>query len=165
MIRKCTNSDNDVVLEIINDGARAYKGVIPGDCWHEPYMSRAQLEKEIAVGVEFYAYEDAGNIAGVMGIQHFPDVTLIRHAYVRCAAQGKGVGSGLLQFLRAKTEKPILIGTWRDTPWSINFYKKHGFRVLSDKETDTLLSSGYWNITEAHRKSSVVLADDKWQTN
>jgi N-acetylglutamate synthase-like GNAT family acetyltransferase len=163
LIRKCTASDNDVIFSIINDAAAAYKGVIPAGCWHEPYMSKEQLLAEIGAGVEFYAYEDNGNISGVMGIQYFPEVTLIRHAYVRTAMQGAGIGGKLLKFLREKTDKPILIGTWRDTAWSIYFYKKHGFRVLTKPETDTLLSSGYWKITDAHREASVVLADDKWK--
>lgn len=161
MIRKCLDSDFEDMLSIINDAATAYKGVIPAQCWHEPYMSGEQLKKDIESGIEFYGYEDGGKLAGVMGIQYFPDVTLIRHAYVLTSMQGKGIGGELLTYLVTKTNKPILIGTWRDTEWSIRFYEKHGFRVLEKNEIDKLLKK-YWKISEIHRKTSVVLADKNW---
>ncbi len=164
MIRQCVQTDFDSICSIINDAAMKYKGIIPAACWHEPYMSAEQLTKDIAAGVEFYCYEDNGKPAGVMGLQHFPDVTLIRHAYVLSAAQGKGIGGKLLTSLLAKTDKPVLIGTWRDTPWSIAFYEKHGFKALSKEELLPLLGK-YWDVSDMHRENSVVLADKKWYDN
>jgi GNAT superfamily N-acetyltransferase len=161
MIRECGGSDFDGIFAVINDGAAAYRGGIPAECWHEPYMPVAQLKKDIASGVEFYGYEEGGQLTGVMGIQHFDDVTLIRHAYVRTTEQGKGIGGKLLTFLLEKTDKPVLIGTWRDTPWSIKFYEKHGFRVIGKTEVLAMLSR-YWDVSEVHRDNSVVLADAKW---
>src|SRR5215467_5211969 len=83
MVRRCTNDDIRTVEAIINKAAMAYRGVIPTDCWHEPYMSRSELLDEIAKGVEFWGWQEAGVLVGVMGLQKVRDVTLIRHAYVR----------------------------------------------------------------------------------
>lgn len=161
IIRRLDKKDFEGILAVINDGARRYKGVIPAECWHEPYMTAKSLENDIAAGVVFYGYEENGGLLGVMGLQDFPEVTLIRHAYVLTSEQGKGIGGKLLKDLLAKTEKPVLIGTWRDTAWSIRFYEKHGFKVLQKKDISEQLRI-YWKITDAHRDSSVVLADEKW---
>ncbi len=161
MIRSCTQADFSAILAIIIDAAGKYKGVIPSECWHEPYMTAEQLKKEMDSGVVFYGYEENGKLVGVMGLQEFPEVTLIRHAYVLTALQGKGIGGKLLKHLLAMTKKPVLIGTWRDTDWSIKFYEKHGFRVLQKRDINEQLRQ-YWNITDAHRDNSVVLADEKW---
>ena len=60
MTRPCDDRDNEAILAIVNDGAQAYRGIIPADCWTEPYMSRAKLHHEIAEGVLFSGYEDGG---------------------------------------------------------------------------------------------------------
>ncbi len=112
MIHSCGPQDVDSIWTIINDGAQAYKGVIPADRWSEPYMSKQHLEHEMAAGVAFWGVEDAGSLVGVMGVQHVGDVTLIRHAYVRSAWQQRGIGGRLLTHLRALTQEPVLIGTW-----------------------------------------------------
>src|SRR5712671_7443996 len=114
MIRPCIDADSDTVLEIINDAAQAYRGIIPADRWHEPYMSATELAEQIHRGVVFWACEENGALSGVMGIQHVRDVTLIRHAYVRTAWRRRGIGASLLTHLRALTTKAILIGTWAD---------------------------------------------------
>jgi N-acetylglutamate synthase-like GNAT family acetyltransferase len=157
MIRKCTDSDIEVILEIINDAAQAYKGVIPVDCWHEPYMSREELKQEIENQVCFWGYEDEDTLMGVMGIQDKGEVALIRHAYVRSNRRNQGIGTRLLRFLESETEKQILIGTWADTTWAIAFYKKNGYRLLSAEEKDRLLRK-YWTIPERQMVTSVVLA-------
>ena len=161
MIRKCLQSDFDEILEIINDGAQAYKGVIPADRWHEPYMSRSELEKQLDEEVVFWAYISGNSLAGVMGIQHVKDVTLIRHAYVRSPFQRRGIGSKLLTVLCQKSEGPFLIGTWADATWAIRFYQKHGFRLVPANEIPTLLTR-YWSIPERQVECSVVLGDHKW---
>src|SRR4030042_4598266 len=112
MIRKCTEADFEAVYEIINDSAEAYRGSIPADRWHEPYMSREQLKQEIDAGVSFWGFEEDGALIGVMGMQDREDVTLIRHSYVRSRLKNCGIGSRLLQFLQLTTEKPFLIGKW-----------------------------------------------------
>ena len=90
MIRRCDDRDFDLIWAIINDGAQAYKGIIPADRWTEPYMSREKLRHEIDDGVAFWGFEEDGTLAGVMGLQHVQDVTLIRHAYVRTASRNAG---------------------------------------------------------------------------
>ena len=147
MIRKCDDTDFETIYEIINDGAEAYKGVIPPDRLKEPYMDREELRHEIDAGVEFWGYEEAGELLGVMGIQHVLDVTLIRHSYVRTARQNKGIGGKLLLHLRTMTSRPILIGTWADASWAIHFYEKHGFRVVTVEEKNRLLKK-YWSIPD-----------------
>ena len=161
MIRRCEDNESEVIWQIINDGAQAYKGVIPADQWAEPYMSRDEMQHEIEDGVAFWGFEDGGELVGVMGIQKVRDVTLIRHAYVRSEWQKRGIGARLLAQLRGLTEDPILIGTWADAVWAIRFYEKHGFRMIGVAEKDRLLKK-YWKISERQRETSVVLADSKW---
>ncbi|MFQ5800303.1 MAG: GNAT family N-acetyltransferase [Candidatus Hydrothermarchaeales archaeon] len=161
MIRKCDNSDFEAIYEIINDASQAYKGVIPWGRWKEPYMFRDELRREMEEGVVFWGYEEDNELVGVMGIQHIRDVTLIRHAYVRTAKRNQGIGSKLLFYLRRETTLPILIGTWKDAKWAIQFYEKHGFRLVPKEEKDRLLRK-YWNIPERQIETSVVLADEKW---
>jgi GNAT superfamily N-acetyltransferase len=163
LIRRCADADFEMIFEIINDAARAYKGIIPADRWHEPYMSRAGLAHEISAGVAFWGATLDGELAGVMGIQDKGDVCLIRHAYVRTARRQGGIGTALLRHLQALTTKPILIGTWADAAWAIRFYVKNGFRVLSKEETRRLLRT-YWSIPERQVETSVVLADGSWDS-
>lgn len=164
LIRQCNSEDFDTIYTIINDAAQAYRGVIPADRWHEPYMSRETLQHEIDKGVCFWGHEDDGGLVGVMGIQDVPgvggaaDVTLIRHAYVLTTRRGQGIGGKLLTHLRALAERPILIGTWAAATWAIRFYEKHGFRVVSYENKERLLRA-YWNIPERQMATSVVLAE------
>ena len=162
MIRRCTSQDFDRIHAIINDGARAYKGIIPGDRWTEPYMSTHQLQHEIDEGVVFWGYQDNGQLSGVMGIQQLRDVTLIRHAYVLTTTQKRGIGTQLLSHLRELAPSPILIGTWADATWAIRFYQKHGFQLVSAGEKNQLLKK-YWTIPDRQAETSVVLADATWR--
>jgi GNAT superfamily N-acetyltransferase len=161
MIRRCDEQDFEAIYSIVNDAAQAYRRVIPADCWTEPYMSRDELRDEIGAGVAFWGYKEDGSLAGVMGVQDVRDVTLIRHAYVRAASQRRGIGAALLGSLRARTDRPVLIGTWSAADWAIDFYEKHGFRLVSLEEKDRLLRM-YWTVGERQIESSVVLADSTW---
>jgi GNAT superfamily N-acetyltransferase len=156
MIRPCTATDLTVIHNIINEAAAAYHGIIPDDCWHEPYMSLAALQTEIDSGVHFWGWEDAGILVGVMGIQPVKDVTLIRHAYVLQSFQGRGIGGLLLDNLTGKTRGVLLVGTWASAHWAIRLYEKHGFRLVPAAEKDRLLST-YWNISFRQKETSVVL--------
>jgi GNAT superfamily N-acetyltransferase len=158
MIRRCEDRDFDDIWVIVNDGAQAYKGIIPADRWTEPYMSREKLQDEIDDGVVFWGYEDAGTLIGVMGIQNVQDVTLIRHAYVRTGSQKRGIGSQLLSHLAKLAAGPLLIGTWADAAWAIRFYERHGFRVVSPQDKNRLLKK-YWNVPDRQIETSVVLAE------
>jgi N-acetylglutamate synthase-like GNAT family acetyltransferase len=158
MIRRCDEGDFEVIWQIINDGARAYKGVIPQDRWKEPYMSRDELRHEIRDGVEFWGFEEDGQLTGVMGIQKMKDATLIRHAYVRTQRQHSGIGARLLAHLHGLTDGPVLIGTWADASWAIRFYEKHGFHQVGPEEKNRL-AKAYWTVPDAQMAVSVVLAD------
>ena len=160
MIRKCMDSDFETIFEIINDAAQAYKGTIPADCWHEPYMPRDDLRHEMEDGISFWGVEDRGRLIGVMGIQDKGDVVLIRHAYVRSSRRRHGIGTRLLHFLESKTDKPVLIGTWADATWAIAFYRKNGYRVLVEDEKNSLLRR-YWTIPERQVMTSIVLAKER----
>ena len=162
MIRKCTPRDVSVIHTIINEAAQAYRGVIPEDRWHEPYMPIEELKHEIEDGVEFWGYEEAGELAGVMGLQDKGDLHLIRHAYVRTSSQNRGIGTKLLRHLERMTDKPILIGTWADATWAIRFYEKNGYRLLARPEIERLLEK-YWKIPERQVVTSVVLANPRWK--
>jgi len=156
MIRRCTEADVPAIDAIVNEAAQAYRGVIPADCWHEPYMTRSELMGEIAAGVDFSGWEESEVLLGVMGLQRVHDATLIRHAYVRSAHQGKGVGGALLKALAAQATRPLLVGTWAAAEWAIRFYQGHGFRLVSAEEKERLLNA-YWAISARQRDTSVVL--------
>ncbi len=162
MIRRCDDRDFELIWAIVNDGARAYQGVIPADRWTEPYMARSHLRHEINDGVVFWGYEESGTLEGVMGLQQVQDATLIRHAYVRTSSQQRGIGAQLLAHLRKLTDGPVLIGTWADAVWAIRFYEKNGFQIVSLEQKDRLLKR-YWSIPERQVETSVVLADATWR--
>jgi GNAT superfamily N-acetyltransferase len=155
-IRRCRDDERGAILAIVNAAAEAYRGVIPDDRWHEPYMPAAELDGEIAAGVEFWGYESDGELLGIMGIQSVGDVDLIRHAYVTPASQGRGVGSALLEHFASSTERPMLVGTWAAAEWAIRFYCGHGFEPVSRGQTAELLRT-YWTIPERQIETSVVL--------
>lgn len=141
-IRRCSIDEQDAILAIINGAAERYRGAIPADCWHEPYMTPEELAREIASGVSFWGVDDDdAQLAGVMGIQPVKDVTLVRHAYVRPEQQGKGIGGRLLRHLETLTETRILIGTWADATWAIRFYQAHGYTVIPLHETPAVLNA------------------------
>ena len=158
LIRPCREDDFESIWSVINDGAQAYRGLIPSDQFHEPYMAREELRSEVADGVQFWIYEDAAGIAAVMGLQYVEDVTLIRHAYVRTERQREGIGSRLLERLSALALGPVLIGTWTDATWAIRFYERHGYRIDSHDEKERLLRR-YWEISERQVETSVVLTN------
>src|SRR5205807_10516691 len=133
-IRPCRGDERGAILAIINSAATAYRGVIPADRWHEPYMSSSELDHEIASGVAFWGYEADGALLGIMGIQPVRDVDLIRHAYVLPPAQGQGVGTALLRHLRASSGRRMLIGTWAAAEWAIRFYRHHGFELVPPEQ-------------------------------
>jgi GNAT superfamily N-acetyltransferase len=163
IIRPCVAADLPAIFAIVNDAAQAYKGVIPADCWHDPYMPLDELEQAIRDGVDFWGYESDGELSGVMGIEDRGDVTLIRHAYVRTAQRRIGIGEKMLRRLEGMTAKPILIGTWSAAAWAIRFYEKNGYRLLSRPEIDRLLRK-YWSIPERQIETSVVMANARWRS-
>ncbi|MDQ6769864.1 MAG: GNAT family N-acetyltransferase [Gemmatimonadota bacterium] len=149
------------MLAIINDAAGAYRGVIPADRWHEPYMPADQLVREIGSGVVFWVTQKERRLSGLMGIQDKGDVALVRHAYVVPTTQRSGVGTALLRHVQGLTDKPILIGTWAAASWAIEFYRRNGFTVVSEREKNRLLKT-YWSIPARQVETSVVLADRRW---
>jgi N-acetylglutamate synthase-like GNAT family acetyltransferase len=157
-IRRCDDRDFDLIGAIINDGAQAYKGIIPADRWTEPYMSPEKLRHEMDAGVVFWGFEEHGTLTGVMGLQKVHDVTLIRHAYVRTSSQKHGIGARLLSHLQELAAGPVLIGTWASAVWAIRFYEAHGFELVTGDEKDRLLKK-YWTIPERQIETSVVLAN------
>ena len=163
MIRRCVETDFEVIYSIINDAAEAYRGIIPADRWKEPYMPRAEIQDALAAGVVFWGCEVDGQLAGVMGIQDIQDVTLIRHAYVRTSHRSQGIGGRLLAHLRTTSDRPILIGTWADATWAIRFYEKHGFEMVSTEEKNRLLRT-YCSIPARQVETSVVLAEKREAT-
>ncbi|MBM3119126.1 MAG: GNAT family N-acetyltransferase [Chloroflexi bacterium] len=157
MIKQCQFHDIENIYTVINDAAKAYEGVIPPDCYHEPYMSIDELSREMQQ-MSFFGWQDEGQLVGVMGFQRVKDVTLIRHAYVATSRQNQGIGSQLLKYLKGLCEtRRLLVGTWADARWAITFYEKRGFCLLPDK--DRLLRT-YWRIPDRQVEVSVVLGLD-----
>ena len=163
IVRKCQPEDFETLYEIVNDSAEAYRGVIPADRWHEPYMPRDELAAEIDAGVEFWGYvDDDGALAGIMGIQDRGDVALIRHAYVRPSRQRSGIGRQLMKHLEQLTDLPVLVGTWADAWWAVRFYERNGFEMVKPVGVKDRLLRTYWDIPDRQVATSVVLADRKW---
>ena len=157
MISEYKKSDTSKILHVINDASLKYKGVIPDNCWHEPYMSEQELIDEFSDGVRMFGYHQDNKLIAVIGFQEKKDVTLIRHAYTLTSYQGKGTGSALLEYLLKKNKNSrLLVGTWRNSTWAIRFYEKFGF-VLHAEEQSTLLLKKFWKIPLKQIKNSVVL--------
>jgi len=157
MISEYKKNDISKILNIINDASLRYKGVIPDDCWHQPYMSELELIGDFSDGVRMYGYHHNNTLIGVIGIQKVKDVTLIRHAYTLTSYQGKGMGSALLEYLLKKNQNSrLLLGTWKKARWAIRFYEKFGF-ILHTEEQSTLLLKKYWKIPSKQIKNSIVL--------
>ena len=150
-------SDSSKILYVINDAAVRYKGIIPDNCWHEPYMSEQELVDEFTDGVRMFGYNRNNKLIGVIGIQEIKDVILIRHAYTLTSYQGKGIGSALLKYLLKRNQNSrLLVGTWRKARWAIRFYEKFDFILHAKKQTTRLLKK-YWKIPLKQIKNSVVL--------
>ena len=163
-IRPCRQDERSMILQIVNAAAEAYRGVIPADRWHDPYMSLSELDSEISAGVAFWAYESEGEIIGVMGIQPVGPVDLIRHAYVRPGGQRRGVGAALIGHIRSLSSRQMLVGTWAAATWAITFYQRHGFVLVSPEQKSALLKS-HWTIPERQIETSVVLANPPISTD
>jgi GNAT superfamily N-acetyltransferase len=163
-IRPCRAGERAAILAIVNAAAEAYRGVIPDDRWHEPYMPADELDREIAAGVEFWGYEAGGRLLGIMGIQRVRDVDLIRHAYVSPESQRAGIGGELLEHLMRSVPRPLLVGTWAAAEWAIRFYRRHGFELVSPQRKTELLQD-YWTIPERQIETSVVLVRGERHTD
>ena len=164
IVRPCRQEERPVIADIINAAAEAYRGAIPADRWHDPYMSPQELDSEIDAGVVFWAFDREAEVVGVMGIQSVRDVELIRHAYVRPGSQRHGVGAALIAHLRSLTSRRMLVGTWAAATWAVSFYQRHGFVLVSPKQKSALLQS-YWTIPERQIETSVVLANPALSTD
>jgi GNAT superfamily N-acetyltransferase len=159
MIRICKPTDRELIHRVINDAAAAYKDFIPCDCWHEPYMPLAELKREMGQ-MTFFGWEEQGRLVGVMGFQPVKDVALIRHTYVLRDQQRRGIGSSLLSYAKGLTKRRLLVGTWSDATWAIQFYEKNGFRLMPNR--DGLLRR-YWHIPPRQIETSVVLGfESRW---
>lgn len=160
MIRKVKPAEFRAVLEVVNNSADAYRGVIPADCWKEPYMSAEELREEMARGVEFFGWFENNHLVAVMGVQPVKEVTLIRHAYVRTTHQRRGIGEALLRHILSLVDgyREVLVGTWRAAWWAVRFYEKNGFRLVSLEGAKTRAKlRQYWTIPDRQAKTSVVL--------
>jgi GNAT superfamily N-acetyltransferase len=158
IVRPCRDDERATIHTIINGAAEAYRGIIPADQWHEPYMPFPELNAEIAAGVAFWGYERDGELLGVMGIQPVRDVDLIRHAYVLSGSQRHGVGAVLIKHLRSLSARRMLVGTWAAATWAISFYRRHGFELVPPARKAELLRM-YWTVSDRQIETSVVLAN------
>jgi len=157
MIRICRSDEKETIYTIINEAAQAYAGAIPDDCYHQPYMSMSELEREME-RMTFYGYEIDGELVGVMGLEPIKDTTLIRHAYILNKYQRQGIASKLLDHMKEQVTTPqLLVGTWADARWALDFYVKHGFAFMPDN--DRLLKT-YYDIPQRQFETSVVLGMD-----
>jgi GNAT superfamily N-acetyltransferase len=157
IVRRCRDDERAAIVGIVNAAAQVYRDVIPADRWHEPYMQSAELDTELGAGVVFWGYEREGRLVGVMGLQPVRDVDLIRHAYVLPDQQRQGIGATLLERLRSKSARQMLVGTWAAADWAIRFYRHHGFELVPPERKSALLKT-YWSIPERQIETSVVLA-------
>jgi GNAT superfamily N-acetyltransferase len=162
LIRECGDADFDEILDVVNDGAAAYKGVVPDDRWHEPYMTADELRRDMDDGVRFWGCEEQGRLIAVMGLQDRTETVLIRHAYVRTVRRRQGLGTQLLRHLEGGRDRPILIGTWEAAVWAVAYYEQAGY-VLLPPDAKTRLLKRFWRIPERQVETSVVLAKGRWE--
>ena len=80
MIIEYKKTDTSKILYIINDASLRYKGIIPDDCWHEPYMSQQELIDEFSNGVRMYGYHLNNKLIGVIGFQKIK----VHRPYIKC---------------------------------------------------------------------------------
>jgi GNAT superfamily N-acetyltransferase len=145
------------IYRVINDAATAYRGAIPADRYHEPYMPRDELEREMAE-MQFHGVFIGGRLVGVMGVQDVQDVTLVRHAYVESEHQGQGIGSALLRHVEATAGRDtILIGTWATATWAIRFYQEHGYTLVGSRAEKDAMLRRYWHVPDRQIETSIVL--------
>ena len=157
MIIEYSKNNSSQILDVVNDAALKYKGIIPDNCWQDPYMSVEELYDEFNKGVHMFGYRISEKLVGVMGIQEVKDVTLIRHAYTLTQYQGTGVGKSLLRYLLKRNHSTcLLVGTWKEATWAIQFYEKFDFVIQTKKQTTFLLDK-YWKISSNQIENSVVL--------
>ena len=136
MITECTKKNISKILYVINDASLKYKGIIPNDCWHEPYMTKQKLINEFANGVRMFGYNKNNTLVGVMGIQELKDVTLIRHAYILTQYQGLGIGRMLINecidFAKRKRADEIYLITNDILLPALELYNSSGFELDED---------------------------------
>ena len=156
-VRPCGDQEIESILGIINDAAQAYRGAIPPDRWHDPYMSEAELRRDMSAGVEFWGCEIDGKLVGVMGMQRVQDADLIRHAYVLPGHQRHGVGGILIDHLRQRSKRRMLVGTWADATWAVKFYQRNDFELIASREQRVELLKRYWTIPDRQVETSIVL--------
>ena len=157
-MRHCTQEDLEIILQIINEAAKAYGAVLPPPVYHEPQMAMEELQREIK-RVSFLAYEENGNMLGVMGYEFLDDVALIRHAYTRPTSQGRGIGTLLLRRIEeiitdSNKASRIIIGTYTLATWAIAFYERHGYRKSRNPQE---ILTKYYDIPEVQRLNSLTL--------
>jgi len=105
--------------------------------------------------MRFYGFRKDMELMGVMGKESVGDATLIRHAYVDTEHQRSGIGSRLLAFIEGQVDTEwLLIGTWQAATWAIDFYRKHGYALMENKNE---LLRRYWDIPDRQTETSVVL--------
>ena len=157
MINEYTEKDITNILNVINDAALKYKGVIPEDSWHEPYMTDQELKNEFVSNVRMFGYSINDALVAVMGIQELGDVTLIRHAYVLSGHQGMGIGRSLLEYLfQINSSTRFRVGTWEGANRAVRLDLNNGFFLHKRVEIDQLLKK-YWEVPELQMENSVVL--------
>lgn len=157
-IRRLRENEVSDALRVINDAARAYKRILSSHVYKEPQMALREFLDE-AERIGFYVVEDEARIIGVMGYEYVEDVVLIRHAYVKPGRQRKGVGSLLLRHLEdlirsENRASRIVVGTYADAYWAVDFYRKHGYKPVSDHDA-TLRR--YYVIPDIQRENSIAL--------
>jgi hypothetical protein len=84
-IRLCREDESETMLAIINSAAEAYRGAIPADCWHEPYMPTANTPSQ--TGIAFQT--DDGRTRGFVRLGcAFPQVLFINSSGT-CSGRGR----------------------------------------------------------------------------
>ncbi|MGO5541069.1 GNAT family N-acetyltransferase [Blautia sp. HCP3S3_H10_1] len=129
MIRQYVDGDIDAVMQIwLNTNIQAHSFISP-DYW----QSNFDMVKEMLPLAEIYVHEvDSTNqIDGFIGLNN----DYIEGIFVKEAAQSKGIGKQLLDYMK-KVKSNLRLNVYKKNERAIQFYLREEFSIQSENVDD-----------------------------
>ena len=120
MIRELRKVDTNKVAEIWLATNIKTHYFISAQYW----KSNFELVKELLLQATVYVYEDKQEIQGFIGLSN----EYIEGIFVSAEMQSQGIGKILLNYVKGKRNKLILIVYQKNTR-AISFYQREGFEI------------------------------------